>query len=178
MLHSSIVSNNFTVAVTFCSNMYSGFSIPIRTSEADLSTDVRYLKNIIYYLRSGYDIAIGSRYVQGSLVKRKSFRRFTSFLYRFFVKIFFNIQAKDHATGFKGYKREVFFNLIDDIGITNANVRGVSWGTEITIRAERKGYKIKEFPVNWLEGKKSEIKILKEGIKIIKYLFNLRLRLL
>ena len=77
-----------------------------------------------------------------------------------------------------GYISVPEVDLVNDIGITNANVRGVSWGTEITIRAERKGYKIKEFPVNWLEGKKSEIKILEEGIKIIKYLFNLRLRLL
>lgn len=144
--------------------------------DADLSTDVRKLADLIRYLKTGYGMVIGSRYTAGSQVRRKPFRKLTSFMYRVFVRVLFGTHITDHATGFKGYTRELFFSLLDDVGITKANVRGISWGTEIALRAERKACRIREFPVDWLEGKKSEIKVLKEGIKIMRYLLHLRVK--
>ncbi len=145
--------------------------------DADLSTNVSHLKDLIHFIKSGYDIAIGSRYVEGAVINRARFRRMTSFLYRLFVKTVLNIKAKDHATGFKGYKRDVALDLIKEMNTLASNIRGIAWGTEIVCRAERRGYKIKEFPVSWVEGWKSEINVIKEGFKTIKYILGLRFRL-
>ena len=87
--------------------------------DADLSTDVRHLKDLIHSIKSDYDIVIGSRYVEGSVVKRANFRRMTSFLYRFLVKTILNIKVKDHATGFKGYKKDVALELIKEMEIVD-----------------------------------------------------------
>ena len=84
----------------------------------------------------------------------------------------------DHECGFKGFKKQAALKLVDECGIKEKNVRGSAWDTEILIMAQRNGYKIKEFPVEWVEGEKSEIKLLKEGFKLGKYMLKLKAKFL
>lgn len=146
--------------------------------DADLSTDLKHLSLLVSYVQGDFDIAIGSRWKGGNNTYRSAFRIVVSFIYNSFVKIVFGSKIDDHECGFKSFKRDVCLDLIKRIGIKERNERGVAWDTEILLEAQRGGYKIKEFPVEWKESKKSEINLLKEGIKVLRYLLDLRIRYL
>ena len=145
--------------------------------DADLSTNLKHLKEMIEYLQN-YDVVTGSRHVKGSLVKRSARRNVTSKMYSIFIRILFGSKILDHECGFKGFRRSVALKLVDECGIKEKNLRGVAWDTEILVRAQRDGYKIKEFPVEWIEGEKSEIELLKEGFKLGKYMLKLKAKFL
>lgn len=146
--------------------------------DADLSTDLKHLPSLISYVQGDFDIAIGSRWKDGNNTYRSAFRVVTSFVYNGFVRIVFESKIEDHECGFKSFKRDVCLDLVKRIGIKEGKERGVAWDTEILLEAQRQGYKIKEFPVEWKESKKSEIRVLREGIKVLKYLLRLRVRYL
>jgi hypothetical protein len=54
--------------------------------------------------------------------------------------------------------------------------RRAFWDSEMLIRAQQEGYRIKEVPVNWVEGPKSYISIKKEKF-MISYILLLKFRL-
>ena len=50
------------------------------------------------------------------------------------------------------------------------------WDTEMFVRAQREGYKIKEIPITWKAGEKSSIRFFKE-ISMIPYMLRLKSKL-
>ena len=144
--------------------------------DADLSTDLKHINNILTYVGK-YDVIIGSRWLAGSNSYRSLFRIFTSLFYNTVVRLLFRTGIKDHECGFKAFRKETAKQLVNKVGVLKHNVRGVAWDTEVLVRAKKMGYKIKEFPVKWYEGEKSEINITNEGIKTLKYLLGLRIKL-
>ena len=54
--------------------------------------------------------------------------------------------------------------------------RRAFWDSEMLIRAQQKGYRIKEVPVIWVEGPKSYISIQKEK-SMVSYILLLKFRL-
>jgi hypothetical protein len=53
------------------------------------------------------------------------------------------------------------------------------WDTELLVRAQREGYRVKEFPIKWDEKGDTKVETFKDGLhmfsKIIKLYFNLRI---
>ncbi len=144
--------------------------------DADLSTDLKYLPQLINSIKnSGYDIATGSRWFGGwfrsSYVKRGIMRLFVSFVYNNLIRILFRSNLKDHQCGFKSFKKSVILDIVKDAGMNRS--RRWAWDTEILLRARRKGYKIYEFPVMWEEKRKSKVKPIREFSIIFGYVFKL-----
>ncbi|MFH7881020.1 MAG: glycosyltransferase [Candidatus Aenigmatarchaeota archaeon] len=137
--------------------------------DADLSTKLDALKIVLKELNK-YDIVVGSRYIKGAKYKRTLKRLFLSKIYNLIRLILFpDVKIKDTQCGFKGFKRNVFIEI-------NKEVKSNDWfwDTEFLIKAKRKGFKIKEIPVVWVENKKSSIKILRDGLKMVAQLIKLR----
>ncbi len=130
--------------------------------DADLSTKLDGLSEMIRFLEEGYDIIIGSRYLSNSKVKRRFFRKIISFVYNRFLRFLFGSKLLDHQCGFKAFKREKLLILIDEAGYDYTFKRGWFLDAEILIRAQKHNFKIKELPVNWSEGKQSSFNFLKE----------------
>lgn len=141
--------------------------------DLDLSTDLSCTAKIISKIEDGGDIAIGSRYIKGAQINRKISRRIISFFYNKFVNLYFGTKIKDHECGFKAFKKEVVFDLINDLGLDKTLKRGVFWDTELLIRAQKKGYAISELPVKWNEGDKSTLSV-KNELKMIKYMLKFK----
>ncbi len=144
--------------------------------DADLSVDLSYTKKLFDEVEKGADISIGSRYVKGSYIKRTFLRTFISSLYNAFIRIYFNSCILDHQCGFKAFKKEVILDLVEDLGYDRTFVRGWFWDAEMLIRAQKKQYKIIEFPVVWKHGQKSEFEFKRE-LKLIPYMLKLKWRL-
>jgi len=139
--------------------------------DVDLSTGLDAFLKLIEALNKGYDIAIGSRLIAGAKVKRSLNREITSRAYNLLIKAMFFSRFKDAQCGFKAVKRHVVQELLPLI-------KDQAWffDTELLLLAERKGCRIKEVPVEWIEDEDTKVRIMKTAWEDIKGLFRLRFR--
>lgn len=137
--------------------------------DVDLATDVRHLDALIRSVEfEGYDIATGSRMLAESRVKRSGTRHTASRAYNLLVRWLLGSKVKDHQCGFKAFRREPLMQLLDEVG-----ARHWFWDTEILVRAYRRGYRIKEIPVNWQGGKETKVRLLKDSLNMFGQVFSL-----
>lgn len=143
--------------------------------DADLSTNMSAIPQLLAAINNGYDIAIGSRYIKGSRLMRTPYRFFISKVFNLFLRFYFFSRINDHECGFKLFKASVIKDIIKDLG-TNL-LRRAFWDSEMLIRAQQKKYKIKEVPVSWVEGPKSYISVNKEK-SMVPYILFLKFKLI
>ncbi len=142
--------------------------------DADLATDMTYLPDIINAVaKEGYDIAIGSRMMAASKAKRNTKRLLASTVYNRMVRHLLGSKVLDHQCGFKAFKRDKITCLLDDIKDNHW-----FWDTELLVRGQRRGYRIKEIPVEWKESASTKVNIVKDandmGQQILRLWWDLR----
>ena len=126
--------------------------------DVDLATDMKYLEKLIRAVSmDGYDFATGSRMMPESDAKRPFKREFASRGYNFLVRLFLHSKLYDHQCGFKAFRREALFELLDEI-----ENQHWFWDTEVLVRAQQKGYRVMEFPVYWRHGGSSKVNLVKD----------------
>lgn len=141
--------------------------------DADLATDLSAMILLLKALQQGNDLAIGSRYLKDSQVKRSVLRRLFSAVYRLFLKIFLGTKVKDFPCGFKAVKQNVVREIVPQI-------KNQAWffDTELVYLAEKNSYKIKEIPVKWQEPRtsenKSKVSLIKVSWQYFKEVFRLK----
>jgi uncharacterized membrane protein YbhN (UPF0104 family) len=113
--------------------------------DTDLATDMAHLEELVESVRTeGYDVATGSRRVPGKKQDRERERGVASTGFNGLVRLFLRSDLYDHQCGFKAFDREALFDLLDDVKDDHW-----FWDTEVLVRAQRRGYRVKEFPVRW-----------------------------
>jgi len=139
--------------------------------DVDLSTRLDAFPELIRALDEGYDIAIGSRLMKGSRVKRSLKREVASRGYNLLIKAMFRSSFSDAQCGFKAVKRDVAYELVPLI-------KDQAWffDTELLLLAGMKGYRIKDVPVEWVEDEDTRVRIAKTAWEDIKGLLRLRFR--
>ncbi len=60
------------------------------------------------------------------------------------TRFFLRSDLRDHQCGFKAFDRDALFDVL-----SNVEDNHWFWDTEVLVRAQRKGYRIKEFSVDW-----------------------------
>lgn len=111
--------------------------------DADGATDIAELPKMISALE-GYDIAIGSRWLPGSIMERHSaLRSLSGYMNRAYMKLF-GFGDIDTMCGFKGYKKEVAQDLYKDL-----EENRWLFDTEIAYRSICRKYLIHNFPIQW-----------------------------
>jgi glycosyltransferase AglD len=143
--------------------------------DADMAANITTLPRLTDDMKN-YDVIIGSRYVKGSKVKRKFWRKTISIFYNAFIRIIFRSKISDHQCGFKIFRRKALLSLLSEMGYDRSLKRGWFWDAEILIRAQRWHFRIKEIPVNWSEGGKSSFHVCKE-LGMIPYVLMLKVSL-
>lgn len=145
--------------------------------DADLATDLSALPEAIRTIKSGADLAIGSRFHPQSQVARSWLRHFVSQCYRLFFKTLFNLKINDFPCGFKVITCQVCDMILLDI----LN-KGFFWDTEMLVLADKQNFKIVEIPVIWCEqndkNRKSHVSIIKTSLSYIKESILLKIRLI
>jgi len=136
--------------------------------DVDLATDLEHLEELINAIKEeGYDFSTGSRWLKDSDVKRSVTRLIASKGFNFMTRVLLKSEIKDHQCGFKAFKRAPLFDILDVVKDSHW-----FWDTEILVRAQRKGYKIKEFPVRWRSDKKTKVDLKRDvfgmGTQIIR----------
>jgi len=138
--------------------------------DVDLSTDLSDFPLLINAVDTdGYDMAIGSRHLPRSRVKRSFKRRLLSWGYNLLVRTMLKTAFHDAQCGFKALRRDMADKLIPQ-----AKDQGWLFDTELIILAKRQGYRIKEIPVTWTEDVSSTVEILPTVVEAMKFIVRLR----
>jgi glycosyltransferase involved in cell wall biosynthesis len=115
--------------------------------DVDLSTDLSYIKPLINAMRAErYDFATGSRLLKESDVKRSLKRTIMSKAFNLLVRLILRSKLRDHQCGFKSFRKEALMQIVDEIEDEHW-----FWDTELLVRAQRSGYRVKELPVIWTD---------------------------
>lgn len=142
--------------------------------DADTSTPITELDKFLPKIKT-YDIVIGSREHKDSDVKKKLISRMVlGNMGNILLRIFLIKRIRDTQCGFKLFKGNIARELF-----SISRIKGFGFDFEIIFLAQKKRYKIKEMPVNWIycEGTKvtwqSHFKTLSELFEIrINYLLG------
>ncbi len=139
--------------------------------DVDLSTKLTAFPPLIKALDEGYGVAIGSRLVGGSRVKRGLKREITSRSYNFLIRMMFLPSFHDAQCGFKAVRRDVVQEIVPFI-------KDQAWffDTELLLLAQKKGYRIKEVPVEWVDDAGTTVKVAKTAWEDVKGLFRVRFK--
>jgi dolichol-phosphate mannosyltransferase len=122
----------------------------------------------------GYDISIGSRYVEGGgFVNWPKDRIFISKFASFYVNIITHIGIRDTTAGFVCYTRKV----LETIDLKKIRFVGYAFQIEMKFAAVKLGFKIKEVPIIFTERvegvSKMSRNIIKEGfLGVLKIQWN------
>ena len=137
--------------------------------DVDLSTELIHLPQLVNAIEEGSHIAIGSRLIKGSKVKRPFKREFISRSYGTLIRAMFFTPFKDAQCGFKALSRGA-------VNVLVPLVKNSNWffDSELLIIAASRGFRIKEIPVNWEDDPDSRVRILPTAWEDIKGLVRLR----
>ncbi len=113
--------------------------------DTDLATDLSHLEELVERVRSGeYDVVTGSRWLPERIADRPAKRGVPSRGYNALVRLFLRSDLRDHQCGFKAFSREAFDHLSAQVEDSHW-----FWDTEMLVRAQREGFRVAEFPVEW-----------------------------
>lgn len=141
--------------------------------DVDLSTDLAALPLLVdAILKEGHDLAVGSRLVPGSQIQRSVKREVVSRAYNLIRRALFpSSQVRDAQCGFKAMRRSCAQALLPQ-------VQDNRWffDTELLIRAEQQGYRVKEIPVRWREDPTSTVRLARDAWEMFRGLLRVRFR--
>jgi glycosyltransferase involved in cell wall biosynthesis len=124
--------------------------------DVDLSTDLRALLPLVSPLLSGHsEVAIGTRLAPGSRVTRGRKREFISRAYNRLLRTVLRAEFSDAQCGFKAVRADVIPELLDAV-----EDNGWFFDTELLIAAQRRGMRIHEVAVDWVDDPDSRVDIL------------------
>jgi glycosyltransferase involved in cell wall biosynthesis len=123
--------------------------------DVDLSTDLSALSPLVAPLLSGHsDVAIGTRLHRSAHVERCLKRELISRAYNRILRLALRARFSDAQCGFKAIRHDVALELLPLI-------EDEEWffDTELLVLAERRGLRIHEVPVDWIEDADSRVDI-------------------
>ncbi len=128
--------------------------------DADFSHDPEYINQFLRRIEE-CDVVIGSRYVRGvNVVNWPIQRLLLSYLANLYTRVVTGLPIHDTTSGFKCIRREVLETIdLDDI-ISD----GYCFQIEVNIRAWRKGFRLCEVPIVFVERRSGESKMSKRII--------------
>jgi len=136
--------------------------------DADLSHDVRYLPSFVKALDDGADVVIGSRNIPGGGVEGWGLgRHVISKGGSLYSRSILGLGVKDLTSGYKAFTRRA----LEAIDIDTIHSNGYSFQIEMTYRAIRKGMRVKEVPIVFVDrtagASKMSRKIFLEAIGVV-----------
>jgi glycosyltransferase involved in cell wall biosynthesis len=129
--------------------------------DVDLSTDLRALLPLVAPLLSGHsELAIGTRLAAGSRVERGRKREFISRSYNRILRTTLRARFSDAQCGFKAARTDVLRGLLPD-------VQDEAWffDTELLVLAQRRGLRVHEVPVDWVDDPDSRVAIVSTALE-------------
>jgi dolichyl-phosphate beta-glucosyltransferase len=133
-------------------------------TDADLSAPIEEAEGLFAAIRSGADIAIGSRWLERSrqTIRQPLYRQFFGRCFNAVTRAVMGLPYADTQCGFKAFTRAAAQTVFQLQTIER-------WGfdPEILFIALKRGYRIVEVPVSWAHDERTRISYLKDGIRML-----------
>ena len=124
--------------------------------DADLAVPVEFTGTCLQQLQQGADISIGSRHLHASVYKIPEgvVRTFLGKVYRRLTIDIFGLSISDITCGLKGFSAQA-----TEAVFTRSRIERWGYDAEILFLAEKLGYTIQEFPVDWYHSFDSNVRL-------------------
>ena len=144
-------------------------------TDADDSTPAKEFLKLVKKIEKGYDVVLGSRWLKESkvFVPQPLYRRILSRGFNLLVRLLFGLNIRDTQCGVKVFRKEV----IDAI-LPHLQVNGFAFDVELLYLAHKKGFKIKEAPIEWHNDEDSTLDVKKVVPEMFMALVKVRLKYL
>jgi dolichyl-phosphate beta-glucosyltransferase len=131
-------------------------------TDADLSAPIEEADKLLAAL-SGYDVAIGSRALDRSLIEvhQSRLREFAGILFNQLVRLLTGLHFSDTQCGFKAFvcqRARIVFE--------QQRIERFGFDPEILFLAERHGLRAVEVPVRWAHDPATKIHVLRDGLRM------------
>lgn len=138
--------------------------------DADFSHGPEYIKQFLREIKE-CDLVIGSRYITGvNVINWPMMRLLMSYFANAYTRMVTGLPLRDATGGFKCFRR-VVLETIDLDGVTS---NGYSFQIEISMRAWKRGFRLKEIPITFVDRvagqSKMSKKIVREAIWMVWWL--------
>lgn len=138
--------------------------------DADFSHGPEYIKVFLREIQN-HDLVIGSRYISGvNVINWPMSRLLLSYFANMYSRIITGMPIRDATGGFKCFRREV----LETIDLDNVHSSGYSFQIEMNMRVWKKGLRIKEIPIVFIDrvagNSKMSKKIMREAIWMVWWL--------
>jgi dolichol-phosphate mannosyltransferase len=124
--------------------------------DADFSHDPRHLKEFLKAVREA-DLVLGSRYLDGkvTVVNWPMGRLLLSYSANLYARWITGLRIWDLTGGFKCYRRHV----LENIDLSQVRSNGYAFQIEMSVRAWRKGFKLVEIPIVFVDRTEGQSKM-------------------
>lgn len=146
--------------------------------DADLSHDPTKIPDFMREIDEGADMVLGSRYIPGGSIPSDwgIHRKFMSVVGNLVVRVVLtNFSVKDWTTGYRAIRKKVY-ETVSPL-LSSERFMGYTFQIGFLNNAVRKGYKVAEVPIHFVDRAVGESKIGGEYIKnTLLYIFKLRIK--
>ena len=116
--------------------------------DCDFSHDPSDVPRLIAACEGGADLALGSRYVAGGGTQNWGLvRRIVSWGGSFYARVLLGVDVHDLTGGFKCFRRQV----LEALNLDAVHSKGYAFQIEMTYRALRKGFRVVEVPIRFVD---------------------------
>jgi dolichyl-phosphate beta-glucosyltransferase len=124
--------------------------------DADNSTKVDEVTKFIPFFDQGFDVVVGSRRIQGSViaVHQPWIRDLQGTLFRLIVHTLVPLSVTDSQCGFKAFSAKACQAIFP-----KQTIYRWAFDVEILGLARKMGFKIKEVPITWVDDSESHVKL-------------------
>ena len=124
--------------------------------DADFSHDPVHLPQFLTAIRDA-DVVLGSRYLQGrvTVVNWPMSRLMLSYQANIYARWFTGLKIWDLTGGFKCFRRRV----LETIDLSQVVSNGYAFQIEMSVRAWRKGFKLREIPIVFVDRTEGQSKM-------------------
>ncbi len=139
-------------------------------SDTDLSVPIEEIVKFLPPALNGYDVAIASREAPGAeRIDEPYYRHLMGRVYNLLVRLAAVPGIQDTQCGFKAFRREVARQVFP-----LQTIEGWGFDVEVLFIARRLGYQIVEIPVRWYYGRESKVKPVKDTLRMVRDLLQVR----
>lgn len=129
--------------------------------DCDFSHDPRSLPQFLEAIQEA-DLILGSRYISGvNVINWPMSRLLLSYYANVYTRWVTGLPVRDATGGFKCYRREV----LQAINLDKVRSNGYSFQIEMSFRAWKKGFRIKEIPIIFEDRKAGQSKMSKKIVR-------------
>jgi len=140
-------------------------------TDADLSSPILEVLKLAAAIRTGADVAIGSRWVRPELMTERQplSRQILGRAFNLFLQGALGLKFKDTQCGLKAFTRRAALEVFP-----RQQVERWGFDGELLFLAKRLGFKIAEVPVQWAHDERSKINPIRDGLQMIREALQVR----